>query len=123
MFGQANVKMEYKEEAARCYSVIFQGNHFRPCIGLMHWVRWGRYSLDVRPLRKYLGLESEPKEYYLNRSKDVFIKRISEITDAVGTRNFILLNIEVNKMIEKQNEDAKIKSKLAGLPYSEDLLF
>lgn len=61
MFSKANPKMEYKVEAQRCYSVKFQGNHFRPCVGLMHWVRWGKFVLDVRPLREYLGLPKEPK--------------------------------------------------------------
>ncbi len=97
--------MEGKETASRSFSVIFQDRHFRRCIGLSHWLRWGEFVFDVRPLREYLGLPKEDKYLYLKVDKSTFEKRIKEITDAVGERNFIMVNIETNKMIESGNDN------------------
>ena len=116
MFHIANTKIEYKEEAQRCFSVKFQGNNFHPCLGLMHWVRWGRFIFDVRPLRKYLGLPPEPKELYIRGDKAAFEARIKEITDAVGKRSFFVLNAIVNEMIEEEERQFEIKTKRYNLP-------
>lgn len=105
MFSIADPKMEYKEAAQRGYSVKFQGNHFRPCVGLVHWVRWGKFVLDIRPLREYLGLPEEPQEIYLANNKAAFEERIKQITDAVGERSFFSLNASVNEMIESKRKE------------------
>jgi hypothetical protein len=123
MFSIAEPKMEYKEEAIRCYSVKFQENHFRPCVGLMHWVRWGRYILDIRPLREYLGLPKEDKELYIQSNKAVFEERIKQITDAVGDKDFFALNAKVNEQIIEKRKQEEEKSKQNNQPYDSNLGF
>ena len=123
MFHLANPKMEYKEEAQRCFSVKFQGNNFYPCVGLMHWLRWGRFAFDIRPLREYLGLPPESKELYIRSDKSTFEARIKEITDAVGEKSFFALNAKVNEMIEEKEKQTEIKAKENNQPFDNALGF
>lgn len=105
MFHLANTQIEYKEKALKNFSVNFQGKNFYPCIGLMHWLRWGRFCFDVRPLREYLGLPPEPMELFLKLDKSTFETRIKEITDAVGEQSFFALNAKVNEMIVEKEKN------------------
>ena len=123
MFSIANTKSEEKEKANNRYSVKFQGNYFRPCIGLMHWVRWGKFILDIRPLREYLGLPQETQELYIALNQTIFEERIKQITDAVGDKSFFSLNSKVNEMIIEKKKATELECNTKGIPYDDALGF
>ncbi len=123
MFTVANVKTEYKEAPMKCFGVKFQGKMFNPCVGLSYWIRWGKYVFDIRLLREYLNLEPEAEHLSSNRNKLIFEERIKQITDVVGERNFIEVNIEANKLFDEKQKQTKEFAKNNNLPFSDDLGF
>ena len=48
----------------------FDGKPLRRQRGMIYWYRWGRHSLDIRVLRKLLGLpeDHEADKYFAVRS-------------------------------------------------------
>ncbi len=80
-----------KDDACEEYSVEFQGREFKGCVDLSHWIIWGEYDIDIRELRKLLGLRQEVADEYLDIDKSKFAKRIKDITDAVGKEDFLQL--------------------------------
>lgn len=52
-----NKNSSEKAQAVKGVGVRFQKFYFRPCIGLNHFIRWGRWCLDLRPIAAYLGID------------------------------------------------------------------
>lgn len=127
MFAKANEKNSvdgYKVKAVLCFSVPFQGKHFRRCQGLGYWVRWGQYVLDIRELRAFLKMPEEPKEYFFeNFKKSVFETRIKEITDKNGCNDFKRLCLDMNKWIEKKHFEESKQRALTNEEEVNDLPF
>jgi hypothetical protein len=74
----------------------FDGKPIRRQRGMIYWYRWGRHSLDVRVLRKLLGLPEDHEadkyfmEYssYFNREADALRDIVLQIREALGERPF-----------------------------------
>ncbi len=122
MFYRANIKMEPKDAALMTVpGIFFQGRFFRPCVGLVLWIRWGQFVIDVRPLRKYLGLKDPVQENSKRVHIASFRENVQEITTAVGGRNFMHVINEAITMLK--NDEAEIvrqneaKGITDGLPW------
>lgn len=120
MFHVADIRMEPKERALvrNDFQVRFQGNYFRPCVGLVFWIRWGRYIFDIRPLRKYFGL---PELSIEDMSIHKFKIRMKEIIKEVGDLKFITVNMSVNDDIKIDNELIIMANHMNGI--DDDLPF
>src|SRR5690606_7904428 len=74
----------------------FDGNPIRRSRGMIYWYRWGRHSLDIRIIRKVLGLPEDHAadkyfmEYsrYYNRDDDALRDILHEVREAMGTMSF-----------------------------------
>lgn len=116
MFYRANVKMEPNDAALMTVpGIFFQGRFFRPCVGLVLWIRWGQFVIDVRPLRKYLGLTDPVQQNSTRVHIASFHENVQEITTAVGGRNFMHVIHDAIEMLKRDEDETIRKNEAMGI--------
>lgn len=75
-----NKNSDPKRAYVKIKGIKFQGNYFRPCIGLYSWIRWGRYCIDLRPLFCYLNYPKfEVSEQYQESFETKFLPFVKKL--------------------------------------------
>ena len=87
MIEYTNKNSDEKTQAVNIKGVKFQDFYFRPCVGLNSWIRWGRYCIDLRPICKYLKVETLS---FSARTQEGFEKEIQPLIKKLPCDLFLM---------------------------------